>query len=81
MLMIVFIHFQPTEEKHHVLDFHSDNCPWLHVSETGRAFGDVKALLALLCLALLVIAGFVVALLWRKLFGANGSKSSVDLNR
>ena len=32
----------------------------------------VKALLALLCLALLVIAGFVVALLWRKLFGANG---------
>lgn len=41
----------------------------------------VKALLALLCLTLLVIAGFVVALLWRKLFGANGSKSSVDLNR
>ena len=41
----------------------------------------VKALLALLCLALLVIAGFVVALLWRKVFGANGSKSSVDWHR
>lgn len=41
----------------------------------------VKALLALLCLALLAIAGLSIALLWRKLFGANGSKSSVDWHR
>ena len=38
--MIIPIHFQPTEEKHHVLDFHSDNCSWLHVGETGRTFRD-----------------------------------------
>lgn len=38
----------------------------------------VKALLALLCLALLVIAGLSIALLWRKLFGARRSSSGAD---
>ena len=38
----------------------------------------VKALLALLCLALLAIAGLSIALLWRKLFGARRSSSGAD---
>ena len=40
MLMIIPVQYQHTEEMHHVLDVHSDNCPWLHVGETGRAFRD-----------------------------------------
>lgn len=40
MLMIVSIHYQPTEEIHHVLDFHSDNDPWFRAGEVGRSFRD-----------------------------------------
>ncbi len=35
MLMIVSIHYQPTEEIHHVLDFHSDNHPWFRAGGIG----------------------------------------------
>ena len=41
----------------------------------------VKALAVLLCLALLVIAGLVITLLWRKLFVPSKSNSAVDWHR
>ena len=41
----------------------------------------VTALSAFLYLALLVIAGLVITLLWRKVFGPRNSNSAVDWRR
>ena len=81
MFMIVHVHYQPQRRCTMFWIFILITALGFMLVKLGALSVMVKALLALLCLALLIIAGLVIVLLWRKMFKANGSSSAIDWRR